>query len=58
MQQWNKGPRRKRAATSEEGRKSATASKDEAGESSYVWEAWRHYIRPSDKLMSWRSKSE
>jgi hypothetical protein len=28
----------------------ATASEDEAGDWSYVWEARRHYMRPSDKL--------
>jgi hypothetical protein len=36
-------------------RQLATASEDETGNRSYVWEARRHYIMTSDKLMSWWS---
>jgi hypothetical protein len=34
-------------------RQPATASAAEARDMSYVWEARRHYMRPSDKLTSW-----
>jgi hypothetical protein len=38
-------------------RQLATASEDKAEDRSYVWEV-RRYIRPSEKLTSWRSCSE
>jgi hypothetical protein len=34
------------------------ASEDEAGNRSYIWEAKRHFMRPSDKLSDWRLRSE
>jgi hypothetical protein len=34
------------------------ASENKAGDGSYVWEVWRHYMKSSDKLPSWRSWSK
>ncbi|PNF25860.1 hypothetical protein B7P43_G11120 [Cryptotermes secundus] len=58
MEQRNKVPRLKTAAMSEKGRDNWQWYQGMVQETSHVWEARRHCVRPVDILMGWSLQSK